>query len=190
MQGILSFLALVLFFGLLGGRAAMLRKKGIRAIVFGDTNRSDFLLIPVFLALAYTILACAFGLPMPYWLIRPFWVSPPIVWLGLLLAAVALSGFALTLQSFGDSFRVGIDEKKPDKLVTTGMFAISRNPIYVCFLLFFLGQFLVNPNAALAIAVLLLSLAIHRQILREEAFLAPHYGEEYASYRKRVRRYL
>jgi hypothetical protein len=45
----------------------------------------------------------------------------------------ALIGFAVTLKSFGDSFRVGIDEKKPDKLVTSGMFAISRNPIYVCF---------------------------------------------------------
>ena len=190
MKSILSALALILFFVLLGGRAVMLRKKGIRAIVFAQTDKSDFLLLPVFLALAYTILACAFGLPAPRWLVSPFWTNPASGWLGILLAAVSLTGFAMTLRSFGDSFRVGIDEKKPDKLVTTGMFAISRNPIYVCFLLFFLGQFLANPNVALAVVIPLLALAIHRQILREEAFLAPHYGEEYAAYRRRVRRYL
>ena len=190
MLGILSALALVLFFALLGGRAAMLHKKGIRAIVFAQTDRSDLLLVPVFLALAYTILACAFGLPMPRWLTQPFWRSATIGWLGLALSAVALSGFAITLRSFGDSFRVGIDEIKPDKLVMGGMFAVSRNPIYVCFLLFFIGQFLVNPNPALAIVLTLLALAIHRQILREEAFLSVHYGADYAAYRKRVRRYL
>ena len=121
---------------------------------------------------------------------KPFWRSAATGWLGLALSAVALAGFALSLRSFGDSFRVGIDEKKPDKLVTTGMFAVSRNPIYVCFLLFFIGQFLVNPNPALIIVIPLLTLAIHRQILREEAFLADHYGADYAAYRKRVRRYL
>jgi len=190
MLRILSAVALLMFFLLLGGRAAMLRRKGIRAIVFGDTDRSDFLLLPVFLALAYSILASAFGLPMPGALIRPFWDSPWTGWLGLALAAAALAGFALTLWSFGDSFRVGIDEVKPDALVTTGMFAVSRNPIYVCFLIFFLGQFLVNPCLALAAVIPLLALAIHRQILREEAFLARHYGADYAAYRQRVRRYL
>jgi protein-S-isoprenylcysteine O-methyltransferase Ste14 len=34
-------------------------------------------------------------------------------------------------MSFGTSFRVGIDVEHPDKLVTTGIFAVSRNPIYV-----------------------------------------------------------
>jgi protein-S-isoprenylcysteine O-methyltransferase Ste14 len=190
MMELLSALALILFFLLVSGRAAMLRKRGIRAIVFGETDRSDFLLVPVFLALAYAIFAPAFGLPVPAWLVRSFWDKSWTGWLGLVLAAFALAAAALSLRSFGDSFRVGIDEEKPDKLVTTGMFAVSRNPIYVCFLVFFLGQFLANPCLALAIVVPLLALAIHRQILREEAFLRRHYGQDYLAYCKRVRRYL
>lgn len=190
MQQVLSALALVLFIALVGGRAAMLHKKGIRAIVFGETDRSDFLLLPVFLALVYAIFAPAFGFPMPGWLLGPFWVSAWTGWLGLALEAAALIGFAVALKSFGDSFRMGIDEQKPDALVTSGMFAISRNPIYVCFLMFFLGQLLVNPCLALAVMVLLIALAIHRQILREEAFLRQHYGAEYQAYCARVRRYL
>jgi protein-S-isoprenylcysteine O-methyltransferase Ste14 len=96
----------------------------------------------------------------------------------------------LSLVSFGRSFRVGIDVDQPDKLVTTGIFAISRNPIYVGFALVLVGQFLVFPNwiplVYLAAGVLL----FHRQVLREESFMRQHYDQEYAEYCRRVRRYL
>lgn len=186
----LSALALILFFALLGGRAVALNRRGIRAIVFGETNKTDFLLAPVFLFFAYAVFACAFDLPMPRLLVRPFWISPAAGWLGLALCALALAGFALALRSLGDSFRVGIDEKHPDKLVTSGLFALSRNPIYVCFLLFFSGMFLMYPNLAFVAVLLAFAAAIHRQILREEVFLRAHYGVEYEDYARRVRRYL
>jgi protein-S-isoprenylcysteine O-methyltransferase Ste14 len=190
MQKILSVTMLALFVLMVGGRTVTLRRRGIRAFVFGETDKTDFLLAPILLVLIYAVCATAFVLPMPRALIRPFWFSQALGWLGLFLCAIALAAFALALKSFGDSFRVGIDEKKPDALVTSGMFAVSRNPIYVCFLLFFSGLFLANPNLALAVTVSLFALAIHRQILREEVFLSKHYGYAYAEYRKRVRRYL
>jgi protein-S-isoprenylcysteine O-methyltransferase Ste14 len=62
--------------------------------------------------------------------------------------------------------------------------------IYVCFGAFFLGQFLVHDNILTAVAVVIFSLLIHRQVLREERFLRPHYGEEYEAYCQKVRRYL
>jgi len=171
-------------------RAAMLRKRGIRVIVFGQTDKSDFLLVPMVLAIVYTALANTFGLPMWDVLIRPFWSSTAPGWAGLLLCVISVTGFAMTLASFGSSFRVGIDENAPDKLVTNGMFAVSRNPIYVCFLMFFAGLFLIHRNIVIAVAVVLFALAIHRQVLKEERFLISHYGKEYAEYRKKVRRYL
>ncbi len=189
-QNYLSIFALVVFFSLLGGRALALRKKGIKAIVFGETDKSDFLLLPIFLLFVYGVFALAFRLPIPAVLINPFWVSEGVGWLGLALCLSALVGFAVTLKSFGDSFRVGIDEKNPDRLVTSGVFSISRNPIYVCFLLFFFGMFLVHPNIVLICVPVLLALAVHRQILKEEAFLKVHYGKEYEEYCGRVRRYL
>jgi len=171
-------------------RAAVMRQRGIRAVVFGETDKSDFLLVPVVLAIAYTALANTFGLPMWGALIRPFWSSAMPGWLGSILCFFSVIGIALTLISFGDSFRVGIDEKKPDKLITGGTFAISRNPIYVCTLMFFTGLFLIHRNIVIAIALVLFALAIHRQIIREEKFLAPHYGAAYEEYCKKVRRYL
>jgi len=50
--------------------------------------------------------------------------------------------------------------------------------------------FLVHRNIVIAVSVGLFALTIHRQILREEKFLAAQYSEEYAEYRKKVRRYL
>jgi protein-S-isoprenylcysteine O-methyltransferase Ste14 len=35
-----------------------------------------------------------------------------------------------------------------------------------------------------------MAVVIHRQILREEAFLQSHYGEEFTQYRGKVRRYI
>lgn len=190
MLGYLSALALLLFFGLVIGRTLSLHRRGIRAIVFGKTHKSDFLLLPIFPVFAYAVLAGAFGLPLPRALQAPFWVSGAAAWIGLLLCAAALVVFAATLKVFGDSFRVGIDEQQPDKLVTAGSFAFSRNPIYVCFLLFFSGMFLMYPNLAFVAVLLAFAAAIHRQILREEVFLRAHYGVEYEDYARRVRRYL
>ena len=180
----------LLFVLLVLTRAAMLRKRGIRAIVFGQTDKSDFLLVPLVLAIGYTAMANTFGLPIGTVLVRPFWSSITPGWAGLVLCIAAVTGFALALASFGDSFRVGIDDSKPDKLVTGGMFAVSRNPIYVCFLLFFIGLFLIHRNIVIAVAVLLFAMAIHRQVKREETFLASYYGADYEAYCKKVRRYL
>jgi protein-S-isoprenylcysteine O-methyltransferase Ste14 len=190
LQNILSVYAFAAFVIIVLIRAAIMRNNGVKALVFGATDRSDFLLVPVVAAIAYSILANTFGLPMWESLIRPFWENVTPGWIGLGFCGLAIIGFTLTLISFGNSFRVGIDVKTPDKLVTTGMFAISRNPIYVCFLLFFIGLFLVHRNIVIAVAVILFALAIHRQILREEKFLKSYYGTEYDVYCWRVRRYL
>ncbi len=171
-------------------RAALLRRKGIRAIVFGATDKTDFLLVPFVLVIIYAVLANRFELPLWEPLVRPFWKTVTPGWVGLPLSAAAIIGLIVTLISFGDSFRVGIDEEKPDKLVTAGVFRLSRNPIYVCFNSFFIGLFLVHRNAVIAVAAIAFGLLIHRQILREEKFLRSHYGTEYEAYCRRVRRYL
>ena len=171
-------------------RASVMRRLGIRAIVFGNTDKSDFLLVPPVLAIVYAVLANAFKLPMLNVLIQPFWLSSAPGWAGLAFCVISVIGIGLTLASFGNSFRVGIDENNPAKLITGGMFAISRNPIYVCFLLFLCGLLIIHRNIIVAVMAVIFAWAIHRQIIREEKFLADHYGEEYGAYKKKVRRYL
>jgi protein-S-isoprenylcysteine O-methyltransferase Ste14 len=94
-----------------------------------------------------------------------------------------------SLVSFGQSFRIGIDQDHPDKLITTGVFAYSRNPIYVAFAFILLGQFLIFSNWILLVYLAAAIWLFHRQVLREEGYLQKHYGTEYTKYCRRVRRY-
>ncbi|HQF70232.1 MAG TPA: isoprenylcysteine carboxylmethyltransferase family protein [Promineifilum sp.] len=188
MQATLAALSLLLLAGMVLFRILWLRRSGTRAMHFGRLDKTDFLLPPLMLFYIYTILAAAFGWPLAS--TRRLFQSEAVAWAG---AALCLSGvivMLLSLASFGRSFRVGIDVEHPDQLVTTGIFALSRNPIYVAFGLVLLGQFLVFPNWVPLAYLLAGTVVIHRQVLREEAFLRQHYGEAYTSYCRRVRRYV
>ena len=155
---------------------------------FGHLDKTDFLIPPVALFYFYTIFAAAFRWPL---------VSTqnvlPLQRHSLDRCRTVLHRFAgvvASLVSFGRSFRVGIDVDHPDKLVTTGIFAVSRNPIYVGFALVLVGQFLVFPNWVPLVYLVAGFVLFHRQVLREESFMRQHYSEEYAEYCRRVRRYL
>jgi len=190
MQVYISGVLYALLIILIASRALLMHKRGIRAIVFSRTDKSGFLLLSVVLFLAFTVSASVTGLPIWYPLIRPLWNTTVTGWIGIAVCVMALVGIAIGLKSFKDSFRVGIDENKPDALITTGLFAISRNPMYACFLLFFFGMFLIHGNILITIGIVIFPFAVHRQILSEEVFLGKHYRGEYEEYCKKVRRYL
>jgi protein-S-isoprenylcysteine O-methyltransferase Ste14 len=172
-------------------RAVMLRKQGINAIVFGETDKSDFIIIPVVLCFFYAVISSVFDLPFPGILKRHFWKVHILLHLvSIFICCVSIIWFFITLKTFGKSFRVGIDENTDDVLVTKGVFGISRNPIYMAFITFFTGIFIAYPNIIIIVFLFFLISVIHRQILREEKFLKSHYGMEYEEYCSNVRRYI
>ncbi|HKO43510.1 MAG TPA: isoprenylcysteine carboxylmethyltransferase family protein [Pyrinomonadaceae bacterium] len=109
---------------------------------------------------------------------------------GATLVFVGLVFFLVAFVSFGDSWRVGFDIKTPGELVTGGIFAVSRNPIYVFLDLWFIGVFLINGRLIFLIFAILTLIVIHWQILQEEAFLSKLYNEPYHQYRSQTGRYL
>lgn len=188
MTGYLAALTIALLLGMVLTRVILLRRAGTKALHFGNLDKTDFLIPPVALFYFYTIFAAAFGWPLVS--TQTFFDSDAVSWIGVAFCIGGLSILLLSLVAFGKSFRVGIDVERPDKLVTTGIFAISRNPIYVGFGLVLIGEFLVFPNW-IPLVYLVAGMAIfHRQVLREESFMREHYGQEYTEYRERVRRYL
>lgn len=188
MQPDLAALTVVLLLGMVLTRVAMLRRQGVRAMNFGKQDKTDFLIPPVAFFYFYLVFAHAFGWPTVAH--HVLFASDAAAWLGVAFCAGGLLFLLWSLVSFGRSFRVGIDDEKPDKLVTGGVFAVSRNPIYVAFWFILLGQFLIFPNTALLLYLLGATALFHRQVMREEAYLAQHYGAAYADYRRQVRRYL
>ncbi len=155
----------------------MLRRLDTNAIHFGQLDKTDFLILPFVLFYFYTIFAAAFGLPLAS--TQRFFHSNAVAWIGVFFCIASLVIMALSLIAFGRSFRIGIDVDNPDRLITSGIFAISRNPIYVAFAFVLIGQFLVFPNWILLVYLVGGIWIIHRQVLREETFLQQHYGQEY-----------
>jgi protein-S-isoprenylcysteine O-methyltransferase Ste14 len=165
-----------------------MRRKGIEAMKFGEMDKKDFLIPPFALFYVYIVFAAAFNLSTVSR--QEFFRSDIVSWVGVLLCLAGLLLVFLSLVSFGKSFRVGIDPDRPDRLVTTGVFAFSRNPIYVAFGFVLLGQFLVFPNWILLVYMIAATWLFHRQISREEEYLREHYAKQYSDYCNRVRRYL
>lgn len=188
MQAYFAVLTILLMMGMVLTRVFMLRRRGIQAMKFGETDKTDFLLPPFALFYFYLIFANAFHLPTVS--AQEFFQSEIIAWVGVIFCLLGLSLLLWSLISFGKSFRVGIDTEHPDTLITSGVFAVSRNPIYVAFAFILVGQFLIFSNWILLIYTVAGFWLFNRQVLREEEFLKKHYGQEYIEYCKQVRRYL
>jgi protein-S-isoprenylcysteine O-methyltransferase Ste14 len=188
MQRELAALTLLLLLGMVLGRSLLMKRRGIKAIYFGNIDKKDFLIPPFAVFYFYIVFAAAFGFPTiaKHQIFHSIAISSA----GVCFCLAGLVLVVLTLVSFGRSFRVGIDTDHPDKLVTSGVFAFSRNPIYLAFWLVLFGEFLVFSNPILLIYFLVSIWLIHRQVLREEDFLRQHYGREYLEYRGLVRRYI
>src|SRR5215216_3327331 len=95
---------------------------------------------------------------------------------------VALSASAVRTAS-------DVDLEQPATLISTGPYAISRNPMYVGWTLLYLGAALATRNTWMVASLPIALGLIHREILREEQVLERSFGVEYLRYRKLVRRY-
>ncbi len=102
--------------------------------------------------------------------------------LGAFLVFLSFGIFIWALASFRDSWRIGIDTQTNGKLITTGIFAYSRNPIFLSIDLYFGGTFLINGTLIFLLFAILVVVGMHYQILQEEKFLSKYYGSAYQEY--------
>jgi protein-S-isoprenylcysteine O-methyltransferase Ste14 len=76
-------------------------------------------------------------------------------------------------------------------LVTNGPFRFTRNPIYLSFVLLFIGvALLANSWLMLVVLVILILIMQNGVIEREERYLESKFGDEYRQYRSSVRRWI
>jgi protein-S-isoprenylcysteine O-methyltransferase Ste14 len=112
----------------------------------------------------------------------------------LLGAALLLASIALARGAEGTMKRAGTNVR-PDQpslhLVTDGPFRYSRNPLYLSTLGLYGGVTLL-VDALWPVLLLIPLLAVLRWgvIAREEQYLERKFGDEYRSYKARVRRWL
>lgn len=105
---------------------------------------------------------------------------------GLLVMTLALRGFRQQRTSVNP-----VDLTRTSAVVTTGIYRVSRNPMYVAMLLglLALGCLLSNPYS-MGIAVLFVPAITALQIVPEERVLSQRFGAAYLTYCRTVRRWI
>ena len=193
-----QFAGLFLFVSLFAGVTLHLRKnKKINALKLNIANKRIYGILELSLIAVVTVWALEvvmyagdtgfriFPSPFAWQLIH----SPTFEIAGVALVILGFTICILALRALGTSWRLGIDERTPGDLVTDGIYAISRNPIYLFFSLYFIGTFLINGTLIFLIFAAFVAANLQLQIFEEEKFLAKTYGLAYQRYCAATRQY-
>ena len=162
------------------------RRQGARAIVIHGPW--ELFLLVTFWAWLAMIVVHGLGIA-PQLFGRVLWESAVLDTIGM---GLVISGTLLALAAFwvmGRSWRIGIDEQAREELVTTGVFAFSRNPIFLFFDWLAIGMACISGTVFFVATAPFILAATHAQIRREERYLRRTFGVEYQQYCRRVRRY-
>lgn len=177
-------------------RSYVVRKKtGVNPVVFKSSDSAHDFIGRIFKALFAVVVAVvviysftpgAYQYLMPvHWLERT-WIKLT----GIVLLLVSLLWTILAQAQMGNSWRIGIDTEHRTELVRSGVFKISRNPIFVGMMATLLGLFLTIPNVVTLITLLVGVILIGIQVRLEEECLTKMHGENYIEYRRNVRRWI
>lgn len=105
-----------------------------------------------------------------------------------MLAGGVLTGWALVERQRHEAGE--FDLERPQTLVTTGPYALSRHPMYVGWWLIHLGFGALRGSAWVLLTVPPAILLEHRAVLTEEYRLVQAFGSQFLRYAERVPRYL
>jgi protein-S-isoprenylcysteine O-methyltransferase Ste14 len=121
----------------------------------------------------------------------PSLLDPRIRLAGVAVLVVALVVVGVSQRGLKGSWRFGCDRgATPTGLITEGVYAWSRNPIYVGMILTGAGLFLALPNAVTLAAASLTVLLLQVRVRVEEAYLREVHGEPFRRYCRRTPRWL
>ena len=183
---IFALLCLAVFYGIYLLKMLRQRRQGIKTDQMGVGNKDpnvrsveQIMKIATYAVVAVELLSIIFCKPKIY---GEFRVA------GAFCCLAGIAFFYAAVKTMGRSWRAGISDDKT-KLITTGIFRISRNPAFLGFDLLYLGILLMFFNFFLLLSSLFAGVMLHLQILNEEKFLEERFGEEYIKYKSKTGRY-
>lgn len=84
----------------------------------------------------------------------------------------------------------GLSGAPPERLVETGIYARTRNPMYLGHVIYMIGVALTFQSVFAALVAIARSVWFHFRVLRDERGLRERFGEPYVAYTRRVQRWL
>jgi len=107
---------------------------------------------------------------------------------------IIVAGFFFNFPALRQFFKTKnslVTIKPANSLQMTGIYSVTRNPMYISLLLFYTGLAFIIGNWWNFILLSLLFLVIQEYVIkREEKYLERRFGQEYLNYKSKVRRWL
>ncbi len=155
-----------------------------------ERDNPGLVVMPPLLPLSALALAVVLEWLMPLGFLGDPWLIGWQGWLGIVLSLSGI-GYALWAVSAFSEAGTAVEPDKPSTvLVTTGPYAYSRNPIYLGFLLIYLGIIFGFALEWGLFIFPLLWLALDRfVVVKEEAYLHRKFGADYNAFCQQTRRW-
>ena len=185
--GIIALAIIFIFYLIYFTKMFLQKKQGIKTNQIGSRKEKKLHIIETLMAIAtYSIV-----LVEVISIFTNFNYSINIIRIiGAILGFIGDLVFLLAITCMKDSWRAGIPKSDKTKLVTNGIYKISRNPAFLGFDLVYIGILLLYFNPIHLIFTLFAIIMLHLQILQEEKFMEATFKEKYINYKKKVFRYL
>ncbi|MDA3615440.1 methyltransferase family protein [Polluticaenibacter yanchengensis] len=170
------------------------KRAGQSALVLPNDNTVEgltgrYFKLAIVLLSIYTFAYALFPGPISFFL-SAWNASPKMQIAGIMILAAALGISITALYYMKNSWRIGIDKNNKTDLITGGIFAYSRNPVFFSILLGLTGLMLLTPNTFTISISLAIYILIQMQIRLEEAFLTEIHGQKYLNYKNETRRFI
>ena len=141
-------------------------------------------------------LRIAVGLLAASYVIGEFFVPKyPLIYAFKILGILGLISSTFLFISGFNLFKSYDENPEPtsttNRIIKTGIFAYTRNPIYLAFVMFLLSMFLVFENVMYFLSAVGLAVWLHNYVIKsEENFLLNKFPDEYDQYMKAVKRWI
>ena len=153
----------------------------------GHKEPAGLPLPPPVLMLIFLVVALIFGWTLPVPIPSPGWIRAA----GLLIVIGGIGADVTAFRSMVQSHTSPDPHTPTTTIVTSGPYQLSRNPIYLGFVLIVIGLPLALGFYWGAILSPVVIDAYNRLIItREEAYLERKFGQQYLDYKSKVRRWL
>lgn len=149
-------------------------------------DKANVIIFPPLLFLS----TLATGLLLSFFFPYHFLPWPPALFCGVMFAVIGFALLVYTARTM-NSHKTTINPRGiTTTIISIGIFKYSRNPMYISFGLIYTGIAIIT-NAWLGILLLIpLFIIVQKGIVeREEKYLTQKFGQDYLTYKARVRRW-
>jgi protein-S-isoprenylcysteine O-methyltransferase Ste14 len=131
------------------------------------------------------------------WVINPEWLTWSnlnmplwLRWVGVAVGVLTVLMSFFVHRTLGRNFTPTLETPEENQLVTDGVYALIRHPMYTTFFMLFLSSFLITTNWLIALFGTIYWFLILNRVKTEEAMMLDTFGDQYQEYMHQSGRFI